>query len=93
MPEYFQNRLSEANMLNYQMLYFVYLLCVCVSVQMLHRVVMLAAESLKVLEHQLMDGGQMQDVRVGLKKTKNTHTRKLSFTHHSIVFINGPLSQ
>lgn len=34
-------------------------------VQMLQRVVMLAAESLKVLEHQLMDGSQMQDVRVG----------------------------
>ncbi|KAE8292307.1 Nucleolar protein 6 [Larimichthys crocea] len=37
------------------------------SVQMLHRVVMLAAESLKVLEHQLMDGGQMQDVRVVMR--------------------------
>uniref|UniRef100_A0A671YCG0 Nucleolar protein 6 n=1 Tax=Sparus aurata TaxID=8175 RepID=A0A671YCG0_SPAAU len=32
------------------------------SVQILQRVVMLAAESLKVLEQQLMDGGQIQDV-------------------------------
>uniref|UniRef100_A0A4W6G8X9 Nucleolar protein 6 n=1 Tax=Lates calcarifer TaxID=8187 RepID=A0A4W6G8X9_LATCA len=31
-------------------------------VQMLQRVVMVAAESLKVLEHQLMDGSQTQDV-------------------------------
>ncbi|XP_068167912.1 nucleolar protein 6 [Antennarius striatus] len=37
------------------------------SVQMLQRVVMLAAESLKVLEHQLMDGSQIQDVRVVLR--------------------------
>lgn len=37
---------------------------------MLQRVVMVAAESLKVLEHQLMDGSQIQDVRVGLKKKK-----------------------
>lgn len=34
------------------------------SVQMLQRVMMVAAESLKVLEHQLMDGDQKQDVRV-----------------------------
>lgn len=34
---------------------------------MLQRVVALAAESLKVLEHQLMDGGQIQDVKVGTK--------------------------
>uniref|UniRef100_A0A665SXI0 Nucleolar protein 6 n=1 Tax=Echeneis naucrates TaxID=173247 RepID=A0A665SXI0_ECHNA len=32
------------------------------SVQLLHRVVMVAAESLKVLEHQLMDASQIQDV-------------------------------
>ncbi|XP_070820091.1 nucleolar protein 6 [Chaetodon trifascialis] len=37
------------------------------SVQMLQRVVMLAAESLKVLERQLMDGSQMQDVRVVMR--------------------------
>ncbi|XP_068616860.1 nucleolar protein 6 [Brachionichthys hirsutus] len=37
------------------------------SVQMLQRVVLLAAESLKVLERQLMDGGQIQDVRVVLR--------------------------
>ncbi|KAM7416491.1 hypothetical protein PAMA_018513 [Pampus argenteus] len=37
------------------------------SVQMLQRVVMVAAESLKVLEHQLMDGGQIQDVRVVMR--------------------------
>uniref|UniRef100_A0A8C4IX76 Nucleolar protein 6 n=1 Tax=Dicentrarchus labrax TaxID=13489 RepID=A0A8C4IX76_DICLA len=37
------------------------------SVQMLQRVVMLAAESLKVLEHQLMDGSQIQDVRVVMR--------------------------
>lgn len=55
---------------------------------MLHRVVMLAAESLKVLEHQLMDGGQMQDVRVGLKKTKNTHTHTLESSH----LLTTPLS-
>lgn len=29
--------------------------------------VTLAAESLKVLERQLMDGGQIQDVKVGLQ--------------------------
>lgn len=34
-------------------------------VQMLQRVIMVAAESLKVLEHQLIDGSQKQDVRVG----------------------------
>lgn len=34
---------------------------------MLQRVVALAAESLKVLEHQLMDGGQIQDVKVSFK--------------------------
>lgn len=34
---------------------------------MLQRVVMLAAESLKVLECQLMDRGQIQDVKVGSK--------------------------
>lgn len=28
---------------------------------------MVAAESLKVLEQQLMDGSQVQDVRVGIK--------------------------
>uniref|UniRef100_A0A667YY51 Nucleolar protein 6 n=1 Tax=Myripristis murdjan TaxID=586833 RepID=A0A667YY51_9TELE len=37
------------------------------SVQMLQRVVMVAAESLKVLESQLMDGNQTQDVRVALR--------------------------
>uniref|UniRef100_A0A671YCJ4 Nucleolar protein 6 n=1 Tax=Sparus aurata TaxID=8175 RepID=A0A671YCJ4_SPAAU len=37
------------------------------SVQILQRVVMLAAESLKVLEQQLMDGGQIQDVRVVMR--------------------------
>lgn len=35
---------------------------------MLQRVVALAAESLKVLERQLMDGGQIQDVKVGFKR-------------------------
>lgn len=39
---------------------------------MLQRVVMLAAESLKVLEHQLMDGGQIQDVKVGVKHLKSS---------------------
>lgn len=33
--------------------------------QMLQRVMTVAAESLKVLERQLMDGKQLQDVRVG----------------------------
>ncbi|KAM9858055.1 nucleolar protein 6 [Aulostomus maculatus] len=37
------------------------------TVQMLQRVVMMAAESLKVLEHQLMDGGQIQDARVVMR--------------------------
>ncbi|XP_037114528.1 nucleolar protein 6 [Syngnathus acus] len=37
------------------------------TVQILQRVVMLAAESLKVLEHQLMDGSQIQDVRVVMR--------------------------
>ncbi|XP_071382591.1 nucleolar protein 6 [Centroberyx affinis] len=37
------------------------------SVQMLQRVVMLAAESLKALEPQLMDGNQTQDVRVAMR--------------------------
>lgn len=37
----------------------------CVRLKMLQRVVMVAAESLKVLEHQLMDGGQIQDIKVG----------------------------
>lgn len=42
-----------------------------VGFQMLQRVMVVAAESLKVLEHQLMDGSQTQDVRVG-KKSFNT---------------------
>ncbi|XP_034025956.1 nucleolar protein 6 [Thalassophryne amazonica] len=37
------------------------------NVQMLQRAVMVAAESLKVLEHQLMDGDQTQDVRVVMR--------------------------
>ncbi|XP_031592054.2 nucleolar protein 6 [Oreochromis aureus] len=37
------------------------------SIQMLQRVIMVAAESLKVLEHQLIDGSQKQDVRVILR--------------------------
>ncbi|XP_062310472.1 nucleolar protein 6 [Osmerus eperlanus] len=37
------------------------------SVQMLQRVVMVAAESLKVLEPQLMDAGQVQDVKVAIR--------------------------
>lgn len=37
------------------------------SVQMLQRVVMVAAESLKVLEPQLMDASQIQDVRVAMR--------------------------
>nr|XP_057926598.1 nucleolar protein 6 [Doryrhamphus excisus] len=37
------------------------------TVQMLQRVMVVAAESLKVLEHQLMDGGQIQDVRVVMR--------------------------
>ncbi|KAM3867565.1 nucleolar protein 6 [Diretmus argenteus] len=37
------------------------------SVQMLQRVVVVAAESLKVLEPQLMDGDQIQDVRVAMR--------------------------
>lgn len=37
------------------------------SVQMLQRVILVAAESLKVLEHQLMDGSQTQDVRVVMR--------------------------
>ncbi|XP_010903751.2 nucleolar protein 6 [Esox lucius] len=37
------------------------------SVQMLQRVVLVAAESLKVLEHQLMDASQIQDIRVVMR--------------------------
>uniref|UniRef100_A0AAX7TI89 Nucleolar protein 6 n=1 Tax=Astatotilapia calliptera TaxID=8154 RepID=A0AAX7TI89_ASTCA len=37
------------------------------SIQMLQRVIMVAAESLKVLENQLIDGSQKQDVRVILR--------------------------
>ncbi|KAL6114361.1 nol6 [Pungitius sinensis] len=37
------------------------------SVQMLQRVVVVAAESLKLLEHQLMDRQQIQDVRVVMR--------------------------
>ncbi|CAJ1068522.1 nucleolar protein 6 [Xyrichtys novacula] len=37
------------------------------SVQMLQRVVMVASESLKVLEQQLMDSSQVQDVRVVMR--------------------------
>lgn len=37
------------------------------NVQMLQRAVMVAAESLKVLEAQLMEAGQLQDVRVALR--------------------------
>lgn len=37
----------------------------CLRLQMLQRVVVVAAESLKLLEHQLMDREQIQDVRVG----------------------------
>lgn len=56
-----------------------YILVTCL--QMLQRVVMLAAESLMVLEHQLMDGDQIQDVRVGIKHLKSSQllTTPLSF--------------
>ncbi|KAK5871329.1 hypothetical protein PBY51_004214 [Eleginops maclovinus] len=37
------------------------------TVQMLQRVVMVAAESLKLLEHQLMDSNEIQDVRVVMR--------------------------
>uniref|UniRef100_A0A3P8TK85 Nucleolar protein 6 n=1 Tax=Amphiprion percula TaxID=161767 RepID=A0A3P8TK85_AMPPE len=37
------------------------------NVQMLQRVMMVAAESLKVLEQQLMDGNQIQDVKVVMR--------------------------
>ncbi len=40
---------------------------------MLQRVVMVAAESLKVLEHQLMDGSQTQDVRVSKKALESSN--------------------
>lgn len=46
---------------------------------MLQRVVMLAAESLMVLEHQLMDGDQIQDVRVG--KSSRLFSTLLSFLY------------
>lgn len=55
-----------------------YILAVCP--QMLQRVVMLAAESLKVLEHQLMDGGQIQDVRVGIKHLKSSQLLTTPFS-------------
>lgn len=48
---------------------------------MLVRVVALAAESLKVLERQLMDGEQIQDVKVGFKPCAHlseTMPRRLS---------------
>lgn len=45
----------------------------CVRLKMLQRVVMVAAESLKVLEHQLMDGGQIQDTKVGKKALESSH--------------------
>lgn len=50
--------------------------------QMLQRVVAVAAESLKVLEHQLMDGSQTQDVRVG---TKRLNTWIHSLNHWTLV--------
>ena len=40
---------------------------------MLQRAMTLAAESLKVLERQLMDGGQTQDVRVSIKLLTGSH--------------------
>ena len=40
----------------------------CFVLQMMQRAVMLAAESLKVLESQLKDGSQIQDVKVGSKR-------------------------
>lgn len=50
--------------------------------QMLQRVVMLAAESLKVLERQLMDGGQIQDVKVGVKRLKSAHSFSFIMVQH-----------
>jgi hypothetical protein len=44
---------------------------------MMQRAVMLAAESLKVLEPQLKDGTQIQDVKVGSKQT-------LKQLHHGV---------
>lgn len=41
---------------------------------MLQRVMTVAAESLRVLEHQLMDGSQIQDVRVGAWIETQTHS-------------------
>lgn len=55
---------------------------VFVRLQMLQRVVMVAAESLKVLEHQLMDGGQKQDVRVGKKHLKALIYSPLHYFHY-----------
>lgn len=54
--------------------------CYILCPQMLQRVVMLAAESLKVLEHQLMDGGQIQDVRVGIKHLKSSQLLTTPFS-------------
>lgn len=56
-------------------------------VQMLQRVVLVAAESLKVLEHQLMDGSQIQDIRVSKKHFNAVIHSPL----HCI--INSPLSE
>lgn len=48
---------------------------------MLQRLVVLAAESLKVLECQLMDGGQIQDIKVGLKRSDHPILNDVALLH------------
>uniref|UniRef100_A0A3Q3VZY5 Nucleolar protein 6 n=1 Tax=Mola mola TaxID=94237 RepID=A0A3Q3VZY5_MOLML len=54
------------------------------SIQMLQRAMTLAAESLKVLEHQLMDGGQTQDVRVILRPPLDVYDVLIHLNHKQV---------
>uniref|UniRef100_A0A673CSG7 Nucleolar protein 6 n=1 Tax=Sphaeramia orbicularis TaxID=375764 RepID=A0A673CSG7_9TELE len=58
------------------------------SVQMLQRVVMVAAESLKVLEHQLMDSSQIQDVRVVFRPPLDVYDVLIHLNHKQVPLLN-----
>ncbi|XP_077571803.1 nucleolar protein 6 [Stigmatopora nigra] len=58
------------------------------SVQMLQRVVMVAAESLKVLENQLMDGNQIQDIRVAMRPPLDAYDVLIHLNPKQIPLVN-----
>lgn len=58
------------------------------SIQMLQRVVTLAAESLKVLERQLTDGGQTQDVKVVMRPPLDVYDVLIHLSHKQVPLLS-----